>query len=191
MPRRDARAVSARRRARALRGKEGAVNPFPWLLLLGIAAAHAEQADSAKPIEIEANRMSADDARRMNVFEGNVVVTRGTLNIRADRIVVRQDAEGNQYATATGAPVRFRQRQDAKPPEKEGVWLEGEARRIELDDKSGKIELFEAARVNRGGDEVAGDYILVDQKSDFFTVTPGRGSGGRVRAILQPKPPEK
>jgi lipopolysaccharide export system protein LptA len=158
--------------------------------MLGAAALHAEQTDSTKPIEIEANRMSADDARRMNVFEGNVVVTRGTLNIRADRIVVRQDKEGNQYATATGNPVRFRQRQDPKPPEKEGVWLEGEAKRIELDDKSGKIELFEAARVNRGGDEVAGDYILVDQKSDFFTVTPGKGQG-RVRATIQPKPPEK
>jgi len=160
------------------------------MAMLSATTALAEQADSAKPIEIEANRMSADDARRMNVFEGNVVVTRGTLNIRADRIVVRQDKEGNQYATATGNPVRFRQRQDPKPPEKEGVWLEGEAKRIELDDKSGKIELFEAARVNRGGDEVTGDYILVDQKSDFFTVTPGKGQG-RVRATIQPKPPEK
>ena len=162
----------------------------PWLLLLGISALHAEQADSTKPIEIEANRMSADDSRRMNVFEGNVVVTRGTLNIRADRIVVRQDAEGNQYATATGNPVRFRQRQDPKPPEKEGVWMDGEAKRIELDERSGKIELFEEARVNRGGDEVKGNYILVDQRSDFFTVTPGRGEG-RVRATIQPKPPEK
>jgi lipopolysaccharide export system protein LptA len=166
------------------------MNHLPWWLLLCIAAAHAEQADSAKPIEIEANRMSADDARRTNVFEGNVVVTRGSLNIRADRIVVRQDAEGNQYATATGNPVRFRQRQDPKPPDKEGVWLEGEAKRVELDDKNGKIELFESARVNRGGDEVTGNYILVDQKSDFFTVTPGKGEG-RVRATIQPKPPEK
>src|SRR5947207_8264445 len=153
-------------------------------------SAQAEQADSTKPTQIEANRMSADDARRTNVFEGNVVVTRGTLNIRADRIVVRQDSDGNQYATATGNPVRFRQRQDAKPPEKEGVWMEGEAKRIELDEKSGKIELFESARVNRGGDEVAGAYILVDQRSDFFTVTPARGEG-RVRATLQPKPPPK
>ena len=158
--------------------------------MLGAAALHAEQADSAKPIEIEANRMSADDARRMNIFEGNVVVTRGTLNIRADRIVVRQDAEGNQFATATGTPVRFRQRQDAKPPAKEGVWMEGEAKRMELDERSGKIELFEEARVNRGGDEVKGKYILVDQRSDFFTVTPGRGDG-RVRATIQPKPPEQ
>jgi len=162
----------------------------PWLLALAMSAARAEQADSTKPIEIEANRMSADDARRMNVFEGNVVVTRGTLNIRADRIVVRQDAEGNQFATATGNPVRFRQRQDAKPPDKEGVWMEGEAKRIELDEKAGKIELYEDARVNRGGDEVKGNYILVDQRSDFFTVTPGRGDG-RVRATIQPKPPEK
>ena len=160
-------------------------------LALGAPGARAEQADSTKPTQIEANRMHADDARRTNTFEGNVVVTRGTLNIRADRIVVRQDADGNQYATATGNPVRFRQRQDPKPPEKEGVWMEGEAKRIELDEKSGKIELFESARVNRGGDEVAGAYILVDQRSDFFTVTPGKGGEGRVRATLQPKPPEK
>ena len=161
------------------------------LLLIAIALpAAAEQADATKPIEIEANKMSADDARRTNVFEGNVVVNRGTLNIRADRIVVRQDKEGNQYATATGNPVRFKQRQDPKPPDKEGVWMEGEAKRIELDDKAQKVELFEAARVNRGGDEVAGDYILVDQKSDFFTVTPGKGQG-RVRATIQPKPPAK
>lgn len=159
------------------------------LLLLAISLpAAAEQADATKPIEIEANKMSADDARRTNVFEGNVVVNRGTLNIRADRIVVRQDKEGNQYATATGNPVRFKQRQDPKPPDKEGVWMEGEAKRIELDDKAQKVELFDSARVNRGGDEVAGDYILVDQKSDFFTVTPGKGQG-RVRATIQPKPP--
>jgi lipopolysaccharide export system protein LptA len=161
------------------------------ILLVAFALpAAAEQADATKPIEIEANKMSADDARRTNVFEGNVIVNRGTLNIRADRIVVRQDKEGNQYATATGNPVRFKQRQDPKPPEKEGVWMEGEAKRIELDDKAQKVELFEAARVNRGGDEVAGDYILVDQKSDFFTVTPGKGQG-RVRATIQPKPPAK
>jgi lipopolysaccharide export system protein LptA len=155
------------------------------------AGAAAETADRDKPTQIEANRMSADDVRRMTIFEGDVVVTRGTLSIRAERIVVRQDAEGWQYATATGNPVRLRQRQDPKPPA-EGVWMEGEALRIEVDDRNGKIEMFEQARVKRGGDEVAGSYIFVDQRSDFFTVKSG-GAGdapageGRVKAILQPK----
>ena len=132
--------------------------------------------------------MSADDTRRVNVFEGNVVVTRGTVTVRAERLVVRQDAEGNQSSTATGNPVRFRQRQDPKPPATEGEWMEGEARRIEIDDRKGTIELFENARVNRGGDEVAGNYIFVDQRSDFFSVSAGKGEPeGRVRAILAPK----
>ena len=166
------------------------MKPLALCLVLLAAPALAEQADSTKPIEIEANRMRADDARRTNTFEGNVIVTRGTLRIQADRIVVRQDKDGNQFATATGNPVRFRQRQDPKPPEKEGTWIEGEAKRIEIDDRAGKVELFESARVNRGGDEVIGEYILVDQKSDLFTVTPGKGEG-RVRATIQPKPPAK
>ena len=165
------------------------------VLALFCSAALAEKADRAKPTQVEANRMSADDARRMNIFEGNVVVTRGTIRVLADRLVVRQDAEGNQVSTATGEPVRFRQRQDAKPPATQGEWMDGEARRIVIDDAKGTIELFENARVNRGGDEVAGDYIYVDQRSDFFQVSAGKGkreSEGRVRAILQPKTtPEK
>ncbi|MGQ0545376.1 MAG: lipopolysaccharide transport periplasmic protein LptA [Betaproteobacteria bacterium] len=149
----------------------------------------AEKADREKPTQVEANRMSADDARRMNIFEGNVVVTRGTIRVLAERLVVRQDRDGNQVSTATGEPVRFRQRQDPKPPAAEGEWMEGEARRIVIDDAKGTIELFEKARVNRGGDEVAGDYIFVDQRSDFFQVSSGKkgDAEGRVRAILQPK----
>ena len=157
-----------------------------WLLA---AAAWAEKADRDKPVQIEANRMSADDARRMNIFEGNVVLTKGTMSLRADRLVVRQDAEGYQYATATGAPARFKQRQDAKAGEKEGPWIEGEAQRIEIDDRSATIKLFDNARVNRGGDEVAGNYIMVDQRSEFYTVSAGKGSDERVKMTIQPSKP--
>jgi len=166
-------------------------------LLLGILAllpalAAAETADRDKPTQIEANRMSADDVRRMTIFEGNVVLTRGTQSAHAERIVVRQDAEGYQLVTASGSPVRFRQKQDPKAPLTEGVWMEGEAKRVEIDDRNGRIELFEEARVRRGGDEVAGSYIFVDQRSDFFTVradpAAGKAPGDtRVRAVLQPK----
>ena len=159
-------------------------------LLLCPAIGFSEKADRDKPTQVEANRMSADDARRLNIFEGDVIVTKGTIRLTADRLVVRQDAKGFQFATATGKPARFRQRQDPKAGEKEGIWVEGEALRIELDDRNQKIELFEAARVNRGGDEVAGDYIFVDQRSDFYQVSSGKGPAkGRVKAIIQPKAP--
>ena len=165
------------------------------IALLGLvfsASAFAEKADQAKPTQIEANKMSSDETRRLTIFEGNVVLTKGTMVVRADRIVVRQDAEGFQYATATGNPVRFRQKLDPKEGQ-EAVWMDGEALRIEVDDKKQTIELHDKARVTRGGDEVQGALIFVDQRSDFYSVSAGKDSpGGRVKATLQPKSePEK
>src|SRR6185295_12754899 len=200
-----ARAGAAQRRARALRVREEmsrialacAVACLGASGVIASGAVLAEKADRDMPTQIEANKMSADDARRMTVFEGSVVLTRGTIRLTADRVVVRQDAEGFQFATATGKPARFRQRQDPKPPETEGVWLEGEALRMEMDDRSGKIELYDSAHVKRGGDEVAGNYILLDQRSDYFSVSTGKETpsgkegataGGRVKAVIQPKP---
>jgi lipopolysaccharide export system protein LptA len=68
--------------------------------------------------------------------------------------------------------------------------MDGEALRVEIDERKQTVELFDNARVNRGGDEVAGAYIFVDQRSDFFQVTTGKGKegqpSGRVTAVIQP-----
>ena len=161
-------------------------------LMLAAIPVAAEKADKDKPTNIEANRMSSDDAKRMSIFEGSVVLTKGTVVVRADRIVVHQDAEGFQITTAYGKPVRFRQKGDAKDG-KEGVWTEGEALRIEIDDRNERIELFERARVARDQDVVNGEYIFLDQRTEFFSVSAAKGSaptapGGRVKAVIQPKP---
>jgi lipopolysaccharide export system protein LptA len=156
--------------------------------LLPIAGAQAEKADKDKPTQIDANRMTSDDARRISIFEGNVVLTKGTILIRADRITVRQDAEGFQISTATGTPARFRQKRDGREE-----WIEGEALVIEVDDKKEKVELRGQARIIRDKDEIRGDVIAVDTRSEFFSVTGGKtaasgpNSEGRVRAVIQPK----
>ena len=166
-------------------------------LLLGCAfsgPALAEKADKDKPTHIEANRMSSDDAKRMSIFEGSVVLTKGTVVVRADRIVVNQDAEGFQHTTAYGKPVRFRQKGDGKDG-KDGVWTDGEALRVEIDDRNERIELFERARVARDQDVVNGEYIFLDQRTEFFSVSTAKGAapatpavpGGRVKAVIQPK----
>jgi lipopolysaccharide export system protein LptA len=161
------------------------------IILLPAFPAIAEKADKEKPTNIESNKMSSDDARRMTIFEGNVVLTKGTIVVRADRIVVRQDADGFQFSTAYGKPVRFRQKGDPKGG-LEGVWTDGEALRIEIDDRNEKIELFERARVTRDQDVVNGEYIFLDQRTEFFSVSAAKGAApaspeGRVKAVIQPK----
>jgi lipopolysaccharide export system protein LptA len=155
-------------------------------------SAQAEKADREKPTNIEANKMSSDDARRMTIFEGNVVLTKGTIAVRADRIVVRQDADGFQFSTAYGKPVRFRQKGEPKDG-CEGLWTDGEALRIEIDDRNEKVELFDKARVQRAQDVVNGEYIFLDQRTEFFSVSAAKGAAPqaapttRVTAVLQPK----
>lgn len=157
---------------------------------LGAAApVQAERADRTKPINLESDRMRVDDARKTSVFEGKVVMTQGTLSIHADKVTVRQDAEGFQYGSASGNPATFRQKRDGA-----NEYIEGEAERIEYNGKLDKVEFFNRARLKREpADEVRGNYISYDSKTEYFTVTGGAGpaaSGSpaeRVHAVIQPR----
>ena len=160
------------------------------LLLFGAGAAHAEKGDRDKPVQIESDRMLIDDGRKESVFEGNVVLTQGTLQLRGDRVVVRQDAEGFQYGTAYGKPATFRQKREGYDE-----YIDGFADRLEYDGRKDLLQMFALARITKGTDEVRGDYISYNAKTEFFQVVgggkPAATSGnpeGRVRAIIQPKP---
>ena len=163
-------------------------------ILLACAAsgsAWAERADREKPANIEADRMSLDDLRKESIFEGNVVLTQGTMVLKADKITLKQDAEGFSSGVALGKPAYFRQK-------REGVeeFIEGFADRVEYDGKSQKLRLFTKARVKRNNDEVQGDYISYNAVTEFYEVLGTKGSAtapsdapsSRVRATIQPKP---
>ncbi len=78
---------------------------FASLLLIAAASAFAERADREKPISLEANRISVDDVKKVQIYEGNVVLSQGTLVIRSDKLVVTQDADGFQKGVAYGARI--------------------------------------------------------------------------------------
>lgn len=162
------------------------------VLLAVFGSARAEKADRQKPIHIEADRVTVDEAKQVAVFEGNVVLTQGTMMIRGDRMQVRQDDEGFRHGIAWGNLAYFRQKRDGYDE-----YIEGWAERIEYDGRADKVQMFNRASMKRGQDEVHGSYISYDAASEFFQVigggtkAAGTGNDGRVRAILQPKPKEK
>ena len=91
-------------------------------LLLSAPAVQAEKADRDKPVNIEADRVSVDDVKKLQTFEGNVQLAKGTLVIRAERILVQQDDDGYQRGVATGSagvlsttPGRRRQSSSVAP----------------------------------------------------------------------------
>ncbi len=150
----------------------------------------AERADRDKPLQLEANRMSIDDAKKIQILEGDVVVIKGTMVLRADRVVITEDQYGFQKGTAFGGKdglARIRQKREGLDE-----YTDGEAERIEYNTNNEVAEFFHRAWVRSGEDQVRGDYIWYDGISEKYLVTAGqardpKGPPARVRAVIQPK----
>ncbi|GLU32915.1 lipopolysaccharide export system protein LptA [Trinickia caryophylli] len=159
--------------------------------------AHAERADRDKPLNLEADTMTYDDLKQINIFTGHVVATKGTIIIKADRVEVRQDPQGYQYATGTMTGhglAYFRQKRDGVDE-----YIDGTAERIDYDGKQDLTTLTTNATVRRLQglstvmDQVHGSVITYDGQKDFYTARAGKdvagpgNPGGRVRATLAPR----
>ncbi len=167
-----------------------------YLSLIGLCAvlisfnstvAHAEAADRDKPIELEADTVTVNDAKKISVYTGNVILIQGTLMIRGEKLIVREDMDGFQHSTSFGNPTTFKQKREGS-----NEYIEGSSLRIEYDGRMDKVKLYTKASVKRGGDIVNGDYISYDANSEYAEVlggatAPSGGTPGRVKAIIQPK----
>jgi lipopolysaccharide export system protein LptA len=160
------------------------------LFLVGLAAslnALAESADRNQPIELEADTVTVNDAKKISTYSGNVILTQGSLVIHAEKLIVREDEQGFQHSTSTGNPSTFKQKREGK-----NEYMEGSAQRIEYDGRMDKVQLYTRASVKRGEDVVHGDYISYDANAEYAEVIGGPKSesnpgSGRVKAIIQPK----
>lgn len=158
---------------------------------IAIAAlpAAAERADREKQIVVGGDRALADDANKTLTFDGNVIITQGTMRMTANKVVVREDKDKHQFYTATGSPVTFRQKRD-----KVDEYIEAYAERAEFDDRNDVLRLFNNARVKRTSDEITGQYITYDMRKDVAEVTGAPPAGAaapskereRVKVIITP-----
>ena len=148
--------------------------------------AHAEKADRDKPVNLEADMVTLDDIRKVSIYQGNVILSQGTLMLRADHLQVTQSEGGLDRLVATGRPVAFRQKLDGR-----SEFIEGFADRIEYDSVKSQLELIGQARLRRGSDELRGAQISYNANTEFYKVVGQPGAktpSERVRAVIRPKP---
>jgi lipopolysaccharide export system protein LptA len=153
------------------------------------AGAPADEPDTL----ILSDTLNYDDIKKESVFTGNVIMTRGLMTLHADKLVMREDAEGFQFGTATVEPgklVFIRQ----ENPEKFEV-LEARGIRAEYDGKKEQIEMIGQAVVTRyicgkAFDNVKGERVIYHQNSGTYQAYGGANSaaaGGRVRSMARPQ----
>ena len=159
-------------------------------LLVASPPAGAEKADKEKPINFSAEQPAeVDFEKRVGTLKGNVVITQGTLTIKADRIDFKQNPDNSMSATAYGNPISFRQKKDDSDE-----YYEGFAQRAVYDGQKELLELFDRALLRQGTDEIRSNYISYNSATGLFRAegrpnAPGvaEGPGERVRGVFPPR----
>jgi lipopolysaccharide export system protein LptA len=177
----------------------------PTLLVLVTLVASpfaaAEKADSNKPMFIEADALKHDESTKTTIFTGRVNATKGTLVLRASKMVVVQDAAGKQVADMFAEPGErafFRQKREGLDE-----FTEGEAETVSYDSQADKITLSGRSELRtyqgtRLSDRIQGPVIVYNNITEIFTVD-GKPSGKpdakastgsqppRIKAMLTPR----
>jgi lipopolysaccharide export system protein LptA len=166
------------------------------VLALASALAWAEKADSLKQAVVNFDSIDIDDVHQIRTLTGNVVVTRGTLVLKSDKAVLKETPEGYMSVTLTAAPGKvatFRQKRDGGPE----LWSEGQARRIEYDERADVVKLFSSAQVkqlegSKVTNELDSEFISYDSRDGVMVArndasgVPGKGQGTLILAPRRP-----
>lgn len=142
----------------------------------GITAALST--DREQPIHIEADKLDIDESRQISIYQGNVEMQQGSLNINSDRVVFYFD-ENNEILRLeiTGNPARLKQLND------KGDTVNGRALFMKYLQNESLLELHDEAFLQIAEDSIESDKIVVN--IDTNAVQAGNGKD-RVRMLIKP-----
>ena len=151
------------------------------LLVFVPAMAQGLSSDRNQPITIEADRATLNEKDGSSIYEGNVHLQQGTLNLRGNRMTVQIADDEIEEIVLTGQPASYRHRPDGRDTDQHA-----EAGRIEYHAADERLILLDNARVwQSDAEEFRSERIVYNIKKN--TVSAGGSAGDRVRITLQPK----
>jgi lipopolysaccharide export system protein LptA len=153
------------------------------LLILPPVGVSALSSDAGQPVEIEANHVSLDDPRHMATYTGDVVLTQGSIEAHADRLVIHMtETDQIERIVMTGQPATFRQLTT------EGAEIYGEGLRMEYRESQSQLTIEDQALLRRGLNEFRGPLIEFDLTEEVITASSPEDATERerVRITIQP-----
>jgi lipopolysaccharide export system protein LptA len=160
-------------------------NKFIFVLAISIASAFfgmhslAKSSDRNQPMDVQAdNTDSVMEDNSDSTLQGNVVISQGTLEIRADRAIVHRRNGDIDKVTLSGAPVRMKQLTDKNET------MNASAANIVYTLSSDLIVLNGNVVIDQPRGSMRGETIKYDLKTGRLN---GGGDGKRVSMRIMPK----
>lgn len=157
---------------------------LPLLGALLAPGASALPDDRQQPIYIESDRAERDGLKGIMIYEGDVRLRQGSLNIRAERLVVHTDANQQvERVLAEGTPAHFEQQ-----PEADEQPIAAQAHRIRYSVAQEQLELQTNARIEQGNATMSGNRIDYDMASEVLKAEGDTSTDQpRIEMVLPPQ----
>ena len=150
------------------------------LLLLLPCQLWALATDRDQPIEVEADELEVRELEGISIYQGNVKLVQGSLEINADRVVIHfNEANELTLMEMTGTPATLRQLDDNQ----QEMW--GEAKQIDYTQSKSLLELRDSARLSQAGDIIESDLIRINTENNSLQAG-SIESDQRVKMLIQP-----
>lgn len=150
-------------------------------LLLQFSASHALPEDSTQPINITADEAQYNQQTGEGVYNKNVLIKQGSLEIKADNAIFYMENGELSYVKAKGNLIHIQYL-----PEKDKPWVYGEGQNLEYYPKKNELILMNNAKITQDKDIVTANKIIYDTASKKITAK-GRSNHDRVNFTIQPK----
>lgn len=140
--------------------------------------------DQQQPIYIESDRAERDGQKGIMRYEGDVRLRQGSLNIRAESLVVHTDTNRQvERVVAEGTPAHFEQQ-----PDVDDQPVAAQANTIRYDVTSERLELQTNARIVQGNATMSGNRIDYDIASEILKAEGDTESDSpRIEMVLPPQ----
>ncbi len=163
----------------------GLVRPLALTLVLALfltAPALALESDQQQPLSLESDAAEMDEAKRLSVYTGKVIVRQGSLEIHADQVTIHHAEDKRpELIIATGQPATYQQRVEGEERP-----IQAEALRMEYQATKDEITLIDQAVVFQGTDTFRSDRIVYDRLN--ARVKAGASAQGKERVRIQITP---
>jgi len=137
--------------------------------------------DITKPVHIDADSVLFNKSEGFAVYEGNVSITQGTLEIRAHKIEIKAPNNNIELIEAKGSPVTIQQKMD------DGKVAKGSARHIRYQVENKRILMDGNAELSQNNDKFTSNHIEYSIRSGELKAGNKKSPGKtRVRAIFFP-----
>ncbi len=137
--------------------------------------------DSNQPIAVEADSLELREQENISVYQANVSLRQGSLEIRSERLVIHfNEANDLVLMEMSGSPARFRQLDDEQRE------MLGQAERINYRESESMLELLDNARFSHAGDTIESNLIRINTEDNNIQAG-STDADERVKMLIQPR----